>query len=319
MTGTSGGDLGGGHDLARLGEAAAAARASVYTIHIDRTFVEAMEASQARIADSVLQDSWLARDGLEAVAGYTGGALIRTVTTADFPLERVALETSAVWLLSFEPLAQDRDGKAHEIQVKVARSDVELRARPQFVVPKTPPMPLAAAVVASPPPPTPAEAAARALEEPASGTMAGIRFAAHVLGGDGAAVEARGGGRAAGRHGRRGGSPRRRRRAAGCAGDARPSRRASRRRRRRVRHGLGGGGSRRLPPAARGRRPVGPACRPPRARSPRGSAPAACCSCPTCSSPSPARAREAGRRSPWARCGAPRCGPTSRFAGPRRW
>ena len=189
VTGTSGGDLGGGHDLARLGEAAAAARASVYTIHIDRTFVEAMEASQARIADSVLQDSWLARDGLEAIAGYTGGALIRTVTTADFPLERVALETSAVWLLSFEPLAQDRDGKAHEIQVKVARSGVELRARPQFVVPKTPPMPLAAAVVASPPPPTPAEAAARALEEPASGTMAGIRFAVHVLGGDGAAVE----------------------------------------------------------------------------------------------------------------------------------
>ena len=189
VTGTSGGDLGGGHDLARIGEAAAAARASVYTVHIDRTFVEAMEASQARIADSVLQDSWLARDGLEAIASYTGGALIRTVTTADFPLERVALETSAVWLLSFEPLAQDRDGKAHEIHVKVARPGVEVRARPQFVVPKTPPAPLAAAVAAAPPPPTPAEAAARALEDPAPGTRADIRFAAHILGGDAAAVE----------------------------------------------------------------------------------------------------------------------------------
>jgi len=159
VTGTSGGDLGGSHDFARIGEAAAAARATVYTIQVDRSFLEAMEASEGRIAETVVEDSWLARDGLEAIAGFTGGTLLRTVTTADFALERVVSETSAVWLLSFEPESDDRDGKPHDIRVKVGRPGVEIRARPRFLVPAaTRPQTTVAALAA---------AAARASASPA--------------------------------------------------------------------------------------------------------------------------------------------------------
>jgi hypothetical protein len=68
------------------------------------------------------------------VAGYSGGPLLKTLTTADFAFERVASETSATWLLSFEPEQDDRDGKLHEIKVAVGRDGVEVRARPRFVV-----------------------------------------------------------------------------------------------------------------------------------------------------------------------------------------
>ena len=112
----------------------ARARTSLYTIHIDRTIADATDTAERLASDTRLDDKSLYLDGLEAIAGYTGGPLLRAQTTVDFAFERVALETSAGWLLSFEPEGSDRDGKPHDIRVKVARDGIELRARPRFVV-----------------------------------------------------------------------------------------------------------------------------------------------------------------------------------------
>ncbi|HYN04335.1 MAG TPA: VWA domain-containing protein [Vicinamibacteria bacterium] len=134
VTGRSSGDLGADRPLEQVAEDAARARVSLYTILVDRAFIEAADVSDTFRPETRFQDIDLFRDGLEAVAGYSGGPLLKTLTTADFAFERVASETSATWLLSFEPERDDRDGKLHEIKVAVGRDGVEVRARPRFVV-----------------------------------------------------------------------------------------------------------------------------------------------------------------------------------------
>jgi VWFA-related protein len=134
VTGRSSGDLGADRPLEQVAEDAARARVSLYSILVDRAFIEAGDVSETFLPETRFQDADLFRDGLEAVAGYSGGPLLKTLTTADFAFERVVSETSATWLLSFEPEADDRDGKVHEIKVAVARDGVEVRARPRFVV-----------------------------------------------------------------------------------------------------------------------------------------------------------------------------------------
>jgi VWFA-related protein len=134
VTGASGGDPGGNRRLAEVADAAAAARASVYTIYADRRFLEAMDVEESAMPQTLGLDQQLLADGLEAIAGYTGGPLLKILTTADFAFTQVASETSATWLLSFEPEADDRDGRPHDIGVRVKRPRVEVRARPRFVV-----------------------------------------------------------------------------------------------------------------------------------------------------------------------------------------
>jgi VWFA-related protein len=125
--------------LDMLADEVARARASLYTIFVDRSLVNVSDASEMTSSLSRLEEGDLLGDGLQLLAGSTGGPLFKTMTTFDFAFERVALETSAVWLLSFEPGEKDRDGKPHAIRVKVARRGVELRARPRFVVDKAEP------------------------------------------------------------------------------------------------------------------------------------------------------------------------------------
>ena len=127
-------DPGANRRLDVLADDFARARTSLYTIHVDRTIADATDTAERLASATWFDDKALYLDGLEAIAGYTGGPLLRAQTTVDFAFERVALETSAGWLLSFEPEGSDRDGKAHDIRVKVARDGVELRARPRFVV-----------------------------------------------------------------------------------------------------------------------------------------------------------------------------------------
>ncbi|MFN8092417.1 MAG: VWA domain-containing protein [Vicinamibacteria bacterium] len=133
VTGRSAGDVEADQSLYTIADAAARARVSLYTIMADRGFTEAADVTEQSIPQTRSLDESLFKDGLEAIAGYTGGPLLRTMTTADFAFDRVASETSAPWLLSFEPEKDDRDGKGHDIKVAVARGKVEVRARPRFV------------------------------------------------------------------------------------------------------------------------------------------------------------------------------------------
>jgi hypothetical protein len=75
-------------------------------------------------------------DGLQDVAGVTGGELFRLSGTADAVFTRIRMETSAYYVLAFAPLASEADGKPHTIQIRLDRKGVTVRARPSFTLAK---------------------------------------------------------------------------------------------------------------------------------------------------------------------------------------
>ena len=80
-----------------------------------------MEASSRTTSPSRAADRDLLREGLDQIAGLTGGDVFRVVTNADFAFQRLATELSGYYLLSFEPEPGDRDGRAHKIKIDVRR------------------------------------------------------------------------------------------------------------------------------------------------------------------------------------------------------
>jgi VWFA-related protein len=125
-------------DLARvMGQTAAQANATVYTIQIDPTFTGAYAASQRRV-DGAERDRDRAMFGhwLEQFSDSAGGMLINVpVGGGDFAFERVLRETSAHYLLGVEPAEADRDDRPRQLKVRVARDGVTVRSRQWVVVP----------------------------------------------------------------------------------------------------------------------------------------------------------------------------------------
>jgi VWFA-related protein len=134
VTGSSYGLLDGVADLAWIGNLVHAARINLYVLHLDRAFLEAFDVKERFPTRTPLEDAHLLNDGLAELAGQSGGAYFNLTTAFDKTFERIARETSASYLLTFEPTEADRDGKAHGVGVKVARPDVQVRARKQFTV-----------------------------------------------------------------------------------------------------------------------------------------------------------------------------------------
>ncbi len=124
-------------DLKRLGLAAANAHIALYVLHLSRAFVDAVDAESGVRSETGFADEAVTREGLETLAGYARGALVRVVAGADFAFDRIVRETSAYYLLGFEPLAEERDGKPHQIRVRVQRRGTEVRARAEFVIAPT--------------------------------------------------------------------------------------------------------------------------------------------------------------------------------------
>ena len=123
-------------DVAWLGPAAARGQVTIQVLHLDSPTADA---SSARESATPARDRALGRDGLGIIAGMTRGGLFDVATSAEAALNRLRLELSAYYLLSFEPEAGDRDGKPHKIKVDVpGRSGTEIRARAEFIVGATP-------------------------------------------------------------------------------------------------------------------------------------------------------------------------------------
>ena len=145
----------------RLGKAAAMANAATYTLFVDQSWLDQYRAETRKPNVSVTN---LARDGmvlgrwLDQFSGSAGGSLLR-VTAGDgtTAFRRIAVEMSAYYLLGVEPAETDRDGRTHQIQVKVAQRNANVRGRWWVVVPRrvpavTAPTAPAAAPAAGPPP-----------------------------------------------------------------------------------------------------------------------------------------------------------------------
>ncbi len=122
-------------DLAKVASEAQAARVTIYALHLE---VPTFEAAQDRVSPTFVRDLQVRGDGLARIAGAARGAVFRLVGTDPRPFERIARELSGYYLLAFEPLELERDGRAHRIQVSLARGGGELRARPGFTLPAAP-------------------------------------------------------------------------------------------------------------------------------------------------------------------------------------
>jgi VWFA-related protein len=124
-------------DMARvMGQEAARANASVYTVHIDTTPGVGPASQKAPGSAEIARDRSLHGNWLSAFSQSAGGRLIYVpVGTANFAFDRILRETSAYYLLGVEPAPADRDGRPRKLDVKVKRHGVSVRSRQWVVIP----------------------------------------------------------------------------------------------------------------------------------------------------------------------------------------
>lgn len=103
----------------QLGDAAAAARANFYLVQPDDTG----STSQTR-------------EGIENVAGVTGGKRLSVDMASELALSRLSTESSAYYLATFAPEPNERNGLPHHVEVKIARDGVSASTRMGIVIPK---------------------------------------------------------------------------------------------------------------------------------------------------------------------------------------
>jgi VWFA-related protein len=72
--------------------------------------------------------------GFSALVTAAGGVTLSATGQGDGAFSKVALEVSGYYLLGLEPTPDDRDGKSHRIDVKVARPGAQVRARREFTI-----------------------------------------------------------------------------------------------------------------------------------------------------------------------------------------
>jgi VWFA-related protein len=121
-----------------MGQAVAQVNATLYTVHVDQTSHNLGSAVKKRV-DSIdlARDRAMNSNWLEDFSRSAGGMRINVAPggAADFAFDRVLRETSAYYLLGVEPADADRDGRPHELKVKVDRRGVTVRNRQWVHVP----------------------------------------------------------------------------------------------------------------------------------------------------------------------------------------
>jgi VWFA-related protein len=109
-------------DFLKLRDAAAATRAHLYVIQPDDVLVSSnMEQSSAAPIDL--------QDGLNTLAGVTGGKLIHLTPASGNPLIGAERESSAYYLAGFERTAAEAAGASHRLEVQVTRPQVTVVRR----------------------------------------------------------------------------------------------------------------------------------------------------------------------------------------------
>ncbi len=126
-------------DLGRvLGQTAARANATIYTVHVDLSASDSGSASKPGFGSTdPSRDRAMFSNWLEEFSRAAGGKRINVPSSgaADFAFDRVLRETSAYYLLGVEPADADRDGLPRELKVKVDHRGATVRNRQWVVIP----------------------------------------------------------------------------------------------------------------------------------------------------------------------------------------
>jgi VWFA-related protein len=112
-----------------VGPKTAAARVSLYGIRLSAPLydVELGRTSPTRETDQALL-----AEGMEQLIGHGRGTVYSVAVNAAAVFDRLSLELSGYYLITFEPETADRDGRTHDIAVNVSRPGLTVRARRQF-------------------------------------------------------------------------------------------------------------------------------------------------------------------------------------------
>ncbi len=111
-------------DIRPLGEAAAAARVSLFAVRVEPG--GQVDAETTMNQATMFDDQVLHEHGLETLVSVARGEVLRGLPERAF--ERIAREISGHYLLGFEAEGPERDGKAHGIKVSVSRPRATVRA-----------------------------------------------------------------------------------------------------------------------------------------------------------------------------------------------
>jgi VWFA-related protein len=121
----------------QAGNEAAAAGILLYTLHLNTSFLDAFSPQAPSASQSLMRETGVYARGLDLFNGAAGGTLMEVNTGPDFAIERVIREMSAYYLLGVQPEETDRDGRVHQIRVRVNHRGSSIRNRPSVVIPKT--------------------------------------------------------------------------------------------------------------------------------------------------------------------------------------
>lgn len=120
----------------QVGVAAAAARAQFYIIQPEEMMVTpTTNIRPENIAGTNFRGSDNPMEGLEHLAGVTGGRMLNLTGSAETALGRVLRESAGHYVAAIEPQRSDRNGRALPLDVRVARHGAVVRTRPSIVFP----------------------------------------------------------------------------------------------------------------------------------------------------------------------------------------
>jgi len=77
-----------------------------------------------------------ASEGAESIASDSGGFTVKNTNDLSKGIQRIATESSSYYLVGYVPQNAARDGKFRKISVKVARKDIQVRARKGYYAPQ---------------------------------------------------------------------------------------------------------------------------------------------------------------------------------------
>jgi len=113
--------------------AASAARANVYVMQpADVGVTTPLQRPTSGGSGDIGSDN--PREGIEHLAGVTGGTRLTLDATGTESLHRVARESSAYYVAELEPMQDEAFGRSRPLGVRVTRRGVSVRARPEITL-----------------------------------------------------------------------------------------------------------------------------------------------------------------------------------------
>jgi hypothetical protein len=122
-----------------VGVTAGAARTHFYVIQPGDAFGHAPVLQRENIAGAGYLGSDNPIEGIEHLAGVTGGKMLHLTGSAETALGRVLRESAVHYLAGIEADRADASGRSQQLDVRVTRPGVEVRTRPHISFPRPDP------------------------------------------------------------------------------------------------------------------------------------------------------------------------------------